>query len=137
MLERVLVADVAQVYQLWNELAAAARDGDLEGWIALWIEDAIEMPPQTVNRVGKVAIRRGMRPLFERFDIHNMVIQPEEVRILGDWAYSHGIYEFERAPREVGEPKRHSGKFLTILEKQVDGSWKIAVACHNCDAPAE
>jgi ketosteroid isomerase-like protein len=66
-----------------------------------------------------------------------MVIQPEEVRILGDWAYAHGSYAFEMAPKEGGGTRRWSGKFLDILEKQVDGSWKIAIDCHNYDAPSQ
>jgi uncharacterized protein (TIGR02246 family) len=135
MLERVQVADVAQVYQLWNEVAAAAVDGDLERWIALWIDDGIQMPPGAPRRVGKAQIRRGMQPLFDDFDTVKMLIQPEEVRILGDRAYSQGTYELEIALKGGGESKRYSGKFLDILEKHIDGSWKIAIDCHNCNAP--
>jgi len=136
MLERVQVADVAQVYELWNEYAAAANDGDMERWIALWIDDGIQMPPGAPRRVGREQIRREMQLLFDHFDTRKMIIQPEEVRILGDRAYSHGTYEFEMAPKEGGETKSHSGKFLDILEKQVDGSWKIAVDCRNFDPPS-
>jgi uncharacterized protein (TIGR02246 family) len=136
MLERVQVAEVAQVYELWNEVAAATNEGDLERWIALWIDDGIQMPPGAPLRVGKEQIRREMQPLFDLFDTRNMIIQPEEIRILGDRAYSHGSYEFDLAPKDGGEPKRYSGKFLDILEKQVDGSWKIAIDCHNCNTPS-
>ena len=132
-----MVADVAQLYGLWNEYAAAANEGDLERWIALWIDDGIQLPPGAPCRIGKAEIRQGMQPLFDRFDTRKMIIQPEEVRILGDRAYSHGTYEFEMAPKEGGETMRHSGKFLDILEKQVDGSWKIAIDCHNYSTPSE
>jgi uncharacterized protein (TIGR02246 family) len=133
MLERVQVVDVAHIYDLWNDYAAAATDGDMERWIALWIDDGIQMAPGAPRRVGKAEIRRGMQPLFDLFDTTKMVIQPEEVRILGDRAYSHGTLEFERAPKAGGELKSYSVKFLAILEKQVDGSWKIAIDCHNCN----
>jgi uncharacterized protein (TIGR02246 family) len=137
MLERVQVADVAQVYELWNEYAVAANEGDLERWIALWTDDGIQMPPGAPCRVGKAQIRRGMQPLFDLFHTRRMVIEPEEVRILGDRAYSHGTYEFEMAPKEGGHARSCSGKFLDVLEKQDDGSWKIAVDCHNYDRPSE
>jgi uncharacterized protein (TIGR02246 family) len=137
MLERVQVADVAQVYELWNEYAAAANDGNMERWIALWIDDGIQMPPGAPRRVGKEEIRRGMQPLFDLFDTTKMVVQPEEVRILGDWAYSHGSYQFEMTPKDGGETKSYSVKFLDVLEKQVDGSWRIAIDCHNYDTPPE
>jgi uncharacterized protein (TIGR02246 family) len=136
MLERVQVADVAQVYELWNEIAAAANEGDLDRWIAFWIDDGIQMPPGAPRRVGKAQIRKGMQSLFDRFDTVKMLIQPEEVRIMGDRAYSHGSYELEMAPKAGGEPQRYSGKFLDVLEKQVDGTWKIAIDCHNCNTPS-
>ena len=137
MQERVTVADVAQVYELWNEYAAAANQGDIERWISLWIDDGIQMLPGAPSRIGKVQIRRGMQRLFDSSDTRKMVIQPEEVRILGDWAYSHGTFEFEIAPKQGGESRSGYGKFLDILEKQVDGSWKIAIDCHNYSAPLE
>jgi uncharacterized protein (TIGR02246 family) len=95
------------------------------------------MPPGAPRRVGKEQIRREMQLLFDLFDTGNMSIQTEEVRILGNWAYSHGTYEFQMTPKEGGETRSYSGKFLDVLEKQVDGSWKIAIDCHNYDAPSE
>lgn len=135
MLERIKVVDVAQVYGLWKEYATAANEGDLERWISLWTDDGIQMPPGAACRVGKAQIRRGMQPLFDQFDTREMIIQPEEVRILGDRAYAHGTYEFEMTPKEGGESKSYSGQFLGILEKQADGSWKIAIDCRNCGTP--
>lgn len=137
MLERVQVADVAQIYHLWCEYAAAANEGDIGRWIALWIEDAIQLPPGSPRRVGKEQIRRRTQHLFEHLESHKMVIQPEEVRVLGDLAYAHGTYEFECVPKSGGEARQYRGKFLDILEKQIDGSWKIAIDCHNCDTLSE
>jgi uncharacterized protein (TIGR02246 family) len=136
MYERVQVADVAQVYQLWNEMAAAANEGDMERWMALWSEDGIQMPPGAPRRVGKAAIRGAMQASFERFAPRKARIRPEEIRILGDRAYAHGTYEYEMAPKEGGETKGYAGMFLSILEKQVDGSWKIAIDCRSYDTPS-
>jgi uncharacterized protein (TIGR02246 family) len=130
MQERVQLVDVAQVYDLWNEYAAAANDGDLERWLALWADDAIQMPPGAPCRAGKAEIRRGMQALFD-LGVIGMVVQPEEVRILGNLAYTHGACEFEVALKGGGGIRRYSAKFLDILEKQVDGSWKIVIDCHN------
>jgi uncharacterized protein (TIGR02246 family) len=127
---------VAQVYDLWNEYAAAVNDRDLDRWLALWSDDAIQMPPGAPCRVGKAEIRRGMQSLFD-LGIIKVIVQPEEVRILGDWAYTHGAYEIEMAPKQGGKTGRCSGKFLEILQKQVDGSWQIAIDCHNYDTPSE
>jgi uncharacterized protein (TIGR02246 family) len=137
MLERLKNIDVGLVYDLWNEYAAAANDGDMERWISLWIHDGIQMPPGAPRRVGIAKIQKEMQPLFDLFNITNMSIDAEEVRILGDWAYTHGAYEFEMTPKDGGKTKSYSGKFLDILEKQVDGSWKIAIDCHNYNQSLE
>ena len=123
--------DVGLVYELWNEYAAAANDGDMARWISLWSEDGVQMPPDVPRRVGKEQIRREMQTLFDGFTTSNMVIHTEEIRILGDRAYSHGTCEYEITPKKGGETKSYSVKFLDILEKQADGSWKIAIDCHN------
>jgi uncharacterized protein (TIGR02246 family) len=137
MQERVLVTEVAKVYQLWNEVAAAMNAGDMERWLALWLDDGTQMPPDAPRRVGKVEIQRGMRSRFELFDTHGLTMNTEEVRILGDLAYAHGTYEFELVPKRGGQAKRYCGSFLDILEKQIDGSWKIAIDCHNYAVPLE
>ena len=135
-MERNMASDVAKVYEVWNEYTAACHAGDLERWMSLWIEDAIQMPPDVPRRVGVEQIRSGMQPGFDLFDMKNMIIQTDEVRILGDQAYSHGTYTFDMTPKEGGETMSISGKFLDILEKQVDGSWKIAIDCHNYNEPS-
>ena len=131
MFERAQIADVAQVYQLWNEVAAACHAGDLERWLSLWIEDGIQMAPDAPRRLGKAQIRAGMQPGFDHFIMSDMIINTEEVRVMGDRAYSHGTYTFDMVPKEGGETMAISGKFLDILVKQADGSWKMAIDCHN------
>jgi uncharacterized protein (TIGR02246 family) len=134
---RVMASDVTQVYELWNEYAAACHAGDLERWLALWIDNGIQMAPDAPPRVGKAQIRAAMQPTFQRFDVRNLVINTEEVRILGDRAYSHGTYTFDMTPKEGGQTTSLWGKFLDIVAKQADGSWKIAIDCHNYNKPQD
>jgi uncharacterized protein (TIGR02246 family) len=134
-MERRLVSDVAQVYELWNAYAEACQAGDLERWMALWIDEGIQMAPDAPPRVGKDQIREGMRPGFEDFVVSDMVINTEEVQILGDWGYSHGTYTFDITPKGGGATGNLCAQFLDIVARQPDGSWKIAVDCHNFNTP--
>ncbi len=43
----------------------------------LWIDDGLQMAPDVPRRVGKEAIREGMMPGFDLFDMRNMIIQTE------------------------------------------------------------
>ena len=137
LMERTKNIDVALVYKLWNEFASALNNGDLEGWIALWIEDGIQMLPGALRRVGKEHIRAAMQSTLDLFSIHNLAIDTEEVRVLGKWAYAHGAYAFDMAPKAGGKTVNYRGMYLDILVKQADGSWKIAVDCRNDSTPTE
>jgi uncharacterized protein (TIGR02246 family) len=135
-MERGLVIDVAKVYKLWDEYFDCQHSGDIERWISLWIEDGIQMPPDSPRRVGVVQIREAMQSRFDHFILSNTTINTEEVRILGNRAYSHGTFTYNITPKVGGETQFISGKFLEILVKQADGSWKIAIDCQNYNKPA-
>lgn len=128
-------ADVAKAEEVWDEYAAAVNDEDIERWMALWIEDGIRLPPDKPRAVGLEQIRASAEPVFANFDLEKFTINPEETRILGDRAYSHGLYGFSMTPKAGGDTVELRGKFLTILEKQADGSWKIAIDCFNYSPP--
>jgi uncharacterized protein (TIGR02246 family) len=134
-MERDIVSDVAQVYELWNDYSAACEKGDLDRWMDLWIDDCLRMPPDTPQQVGVDIVREAMQPAFDSFDMSDMIINTETVQIMGERAYSHGTYTFDMTPKGGGETTSISGKFLDILVKGIDGSWKIAIDCHNYNQP--
>jgi uncharacterized protein (TIGR02246 family) len=135
MLERVQVTDVAQIYKLWNAYAAALNRVDLETLVSMWAEGGLQLPPDGPPRVGRRAIWKGIHYLFDHFKPSHMDFQTEEVRVLGHWAYAHGTYQVDLTSRVSGETRNITGKFLDILVKQIDGSWKIAIDCHNYKQP--
>lgn len=123
-----------EISELWKEYVAAATAGDLERWINLWTEDGIQMPPDAPRRVGRALIRAEMKPLFDLFNTR-MAIYPDETQVSRDQAFTHGLYEVAMTPKEGGDSLEFKGKFLTILRKQADDSWKIAIDCFNHDTP--
>lgn len=133
-LGRKQASDLVEIDALWAEYAAAATAGDMERWIALWHDEGVQMPPDAACRTGKARIRSEMQPLFDLFDMQ-VVIYPDGIQVHGDQAFSHGLYAFAMTPKEGGDRIEIKGKFLTILDKQADGSWKIAIDCFNYDAP--
>ncbi len=127
-------SDVAQVRELWDEYAVALDAGDFERWISLWIDDGLQMAPDAPPRIGKEQIRAAMQPSFDLFN-WQMAIYPDEIQVLGDQAYSHGLFELVMTPKAEGDTFKGNGKFLTILHRQIDGLWKIAVDCFNYNEP--
>jgi uncharacterized protein (TIGR02246 family) len=128
------VSDVVLIKELWHEYEASVSANDKELWIALWTEAGIQMSPDAARRTGKEMIQSEMEPFFDLYDTQ-MSIYPDAIQVLGNQAYSHGLYEFVMTPKEGGDKIEGNGKFLTILQKQIDGSWRIAIDCFNYDAP--
>ncbi|MDH5450096.1 MAG: SgcJ/EcaC family oxidoreductase [Candidatus Bathyarchaeota archaeon] len=131
---RDIEADITAIKEIWNQYTSACGTGDLDRWISLWTDNGIQMPPDTPARIGKEEIREKMKPLFDQFII-KIPITSKEIRVAGDLAFSRGTYTLSTTPKAGGEATRVTGKYLTILERQADGSWKIARDCFNYNAP--
>jgi uncharacterized protein (TIGR02246 family) len=137
IMERTKNTDVALIYELWESYAAEwSPGGDFERWMDLWADDGIQLPPDAPCNMGKGQIRAGNQPGYEGSE-WKMKVYPDDVQLFGDHAYTHGTYEFAFEPKGGGKTTEGMGKFLTILQKQDDGSWKIAIDCFNFDAPLE
>lgn len=136
MVTEAMKPDVATIHELMHEYTQTIKDGDMESWLSLWVPEGKQMASGAPARIGWEAIREGNRPLFELFKTE-MSIYPDELRILGDHAYTHGNYDYAMTPREGGAAITGSGKFLTILKKQEDGAWKFAIDCFNDNAPPD
>ena len=136
MVAEAVQTDVVLIKELMRDYVETIKDGDMEGWLSLWVPEGKQMAAGAPARMGREAIREGNRPLLELFTTV-LRIHPDELRILGDHAYTHGNYDYAMTPKEGGEAITGSGKFLTILQKQEDGEWKFAIDCFNDNAPPE
>ncbi len=126
-------ADISAINSVLDRYASSINAGDIDQWISLWADDGIQMAPDAPAVIGKEQIRAKNESIFPQF-IFKMAITNEEVRVGGDWAFSRGNGTFSMTPRG-GETIEIDGKYLTILERQADGSWKIAIDCFNSNVP--
>jgi ketosteroid isomerase-like protein len=82
------------------------------------------MPPGEAAVAGKERIRTRNGGFLDQFKF-DMGITNEEVRVAGDWAFARGTYKASLIPKQGGAPVPINGKYMTILARQGDGSWKI------------
>jgi uncharacterized protein (TIGR02246 family) len=127
-------ADILAIKEKLNEYAATCNAGDLERWISLWTDDGIQMPPSAPARVGKEQIRAGMKTAFDQYII-KVTINNEETRVSGNLGFARGIGVESLIPKAGGKTEKFDLKYLTIFEKQTNGSWKIARDCFNSNVP--
>ena len=116
--------DIAAINDIWVSYSSSLNDGDIDAWLSLWTEDGVQMPPGEAPVVGMEQLRQrngGALGLFTvEIDIDN-----QEVGVAGVLAFSRGVYTATFSPKDGSQPIPVDGKFMTILKRQSDGSWKI------------
>jgi uncharacterized protein (TIGR02246 family) len=125
-------ADEAAIRDLWQAYQTSRVEGDADTWLGLWHPEGIQMPPGVPAR-GFDAVEEGVRASFAPGVVDSMEIDPQEIQVLGDWAYARGVYTSARTVD--GEEVEVDGKFMTILRRQDDGSWRIYRDIFNSNTP--
>jgi uncharacterized protein (TIGR02246 family) len=114
----------ASVNEIWNRYSTTYNSGDIDGWIFLWADDGIQMPPGSPPVLGKEEIRKRNKAVLDRFTF-DLSITNDETSVADGWAFARGTYKATLTPRNGGERTHVDGKYLTIFQRQSDGSWKI------------
>ncbi len=107
--------DEAAILEIWSNYSAARVAGDSEAWLALWDTEGLRMVPG-MPAADFGTFSKGIPAAFAKSKPASMKIEANEVVIMGDWAFSTGNFS-------VGE--QVEGKFLTVLRRQIDGTWRI------------
>jgi ketosteroid isomerase-like protein len=64
-----------------------------------------------------------------------MTIKVEEATAAGDWGYAKGTYVQTITPKAGGPVTSVDGKWLDILKRQPDGTWRLYIDCFNSNVP--
>jgi len=127
-----MTADQAAIQKVWETYSAAVVAGDSDLWLSLYDENGIQMPPGVPAR-GKDVLVKVVPKAWAAVKTSAMQINPAEITVGADWAYSRGVYTADRVVQ--GKDVHIDGKFLTIFRHQPDGSWKIYRDCFNSNTP--
>lgn len=120
-------ADEAAIRTLIDANRAAGMAADWDTFLGAFTDDAVIMWPNREAVAGIDAIRAvAWVPAIE------WELTPIDIIGVGDLAYVRGTYtlllDVEGAVREVG-------KYLNVLRRQPDGTWRFAVWMNNSDLP--
>jgi uncharacterized protein (TIGR02246 family) len=130
-------SDVAAIKQIWVNYVSAVEKGDAAAWLAQWDKDGIQLRPDAPQRTKQELDAQVPAAFKSRVDANDvkMMINPLEITVAGPWAYSRGLYTQDLTNKTSGVVTHVDGKFLTILRKQADGTWKIYRDCFNSNVP--
>jgi uncharacterized protein (TIGR02246 family) len=130
-------AAVSAIRQIWVNYAAYVESGDSTGWLSQYDAQGIQMRPDSPAR-GRpdldAFVLAAWKARMAGFDT-KMSITPLEISVVGDWAYSRGVFTQDMTAKETKKASHFEGKFLTIFKRQDDGAWKIYRDCFNSNLP--
>ncbi|MCB0181876.1 MAG: SgcJ/EcaC family oxidoreductase, partial [Anaerolineae bacterium] len=122
------------VNKVWEQYASSLNAGDVDSYMALWADDAMQLPPDSLPIVGKETLRAGLESELEAIT-YDMEITNKEVNVSGDMAVARGTYAATITFKDGSDPISIDGKYMTLLKRQPDGSWKIFRDIYNSNVP--
>jgi uncharacterized protein (TIGR02246 family) len=112
----------------------AYNRGDAAAAADFYTEDAKVLANNMEMVSGKQAIQEFWKTAME-MGVKKMNLETVEVGYDGNLAYERGVSIVNIEP-EGEQARTEKGKYLTVLKRQPDGSWKVAVDIWNSDSPA-
>ena len=127
--------DLAAIRKMDAQYVDAVRAGNWASAATIYADKAVLMPPNA-------RLVQGAAAITEWYASTNMTIQEfttsiEAIGGSGNLAANRGSYRLVFTPAGATEPTTESGKYLWILQRQADKSWKVTSAIWNADAPAK
>lgn len=115
------------------DFARATKERGLEGWMAYFAEDAYVGSNPSVQ--GKAALRKFYTGLFARKDLE-FAWTPSSAELFpsGRMGYTSGRYTMSFTNYQ-GTRTEQAGSYLTVWQKQPDGSWKVLADFGSPDKP--
>jgi uncharacterized protein (TIGR02246 family) len=102
----------------------------------LYTEDAFVLYPDQPAVSGRAAIFNYFKGFFGEFPKNEFELTSAELVINGQWAFDRGNYRWKGFSPAGKTSAEDNGKYLVVLQRQADGSWKVARDMDNSDRPA-
>ena len=123
------------INKLHKKFLLAMKAGDTALLATLLTDDVIFCPPHEHTRKGKQEVMAWARQVFSQVKTYWLSVSDRKVALAGDRAFESGSFVSAVAPAEGGETTRDHGRFLTIWQRQSDGSWRVAYDIWNSSGP--
>ena len=124
--------DLREIEKLHSLDVAATVSGD-QATLTGWTDDIVILEQGEEPAVGRqaiVAARARRSAAMPGFRVATYVPEIKDLTIADGWAFEWGLFTASFV-QPSGEEMAVRGKLLRVLEKQPDGSWKVAIGMLN------
>ena len=103
--------------------AEAFNQSDAAAIAVHFTEDAVLMAPGVEAMTGREAVRDYYQSIFDQYE-PELESRYLEIKVEGDLAYGRGIATVTLKPVGGSETTVSTSKYMNILQRQPDGTWK-------------
>lgn len=115
----------AAINALYREWSQATASRGAQAYIEYFVEDGAILPPDSPAAEGRQAIYKWIEKSLHDYTVKDVKMTFAPLRIAEGWATRRFTITGLRVPKQGGEPIRFHSKYLDVLQKQADGSWKF------------
>ena len=123
--------DTAAIRAMETERLNAISKGDVEGYLAVYSDKAVWMPPQAPEIVGKAAARYNLKQTLADASFSVQVETSEQVVMSPEWVLDRGSFIITRTEKKDGEEVSSTGSYVTVWNREADGKWRISYDIWN------
>lgn len=115
--------DIREIKAMSQARADAFNVGDAAAIATHFTTEAVLMAPNTPPKIGPEAVEAYYQEIFDNYRT-GLESGYDAVRVDGDLAFGRGFAKVTLFSKTTGDTTYATSKYLNILERQPDGSWK-------------
>ena len=123
--------DTAAINALYGEWIKATATRGAEGYVSFFVADAAVLPPGMPAVEGKDGIRQWIQKELDEFTLQDGRFVPGALKVGNGWAIRRFSIAGKRVPKKGGESVQVDNKYMDVLQKQSDGSWRFVYRMWN------
>lgn len=127
-------ADISAINAVREHEAMLVSAGSADSMATLYTDNIVMLPPGEPMVEGIDAFKHWAAAMFSQANL-SVQYDKSEVMVAGDWALDRYTGTLIATPKAGRTAAKEEVKGIHFLQRQSDGSWKIAVDVWNMNAP--
>ena len=127
--------DMAAVGKVRDAWTAAFKAGDAAGIAALYASDGLSQGNMQPTAAGPAGIAAANKAIFDQYTIQSVTLTAVKTEVSGNLGYDIGTFSFVGAPKAKGDTLKGEGRYVVLLRKENDSTWKLIADMDNVSAP--
>jgi uncharacterized protein (TIGR02246 family) len=124
-------AEDEAINALYREWSQAIVTRGAEGYASYFVPDGAVLPPNEPAAEGRQAIREWIQKSLDKTTVKDPRLSFGELRVKDGWATRRFTMTGERVTKEGGAAVKFNNKYLDVLQKQADGTWRFVYRIYN------